>query len=121
MHLREVLATGGTSLTDTLHIAWTFGNGVPTLLAIGFGAAALGGRFRTCSIMTMVIVLASGAWTGTYASRLQADLPTPGVGVWERINVGSWPLWVVVLATLLLVRQRPATSAWGPQDTPVQR
>jgi hypothetical protein len=34
--------------------------------------------------------------------RIAADLPTPWVGVWERINVGAFLLWVVVLATALL-------------------
>ena len=72
------------------------------MLIVGFGAAALGKRFRVYSIATMVIVLASGAVTGTYASQVQADLPTPGVGVWERISIATFMAWMVVLATALL-------------------
>jgi hypothetical protein len=108
---------GGATLTDSLHIAWTFANGVLTLLAMGFGAAALGRRFRTYSIMTMVALLVCGVWTGTYASKLQENMPTPGVGVWERINIASWLLWVIVLATLLLVRQRPAAGTSSAPDS----
>jgi hypothetical protein len=29
-------------------------------------------------------------------------LPTPWMGVWERINIYAYMLWVVVLATALL-------------------
>jgi hypothetical protein len=101
MHLREVLAAGGGSLTDTLHIVWTAINGVLTLLAMGFAAAALGGRFRLYSIATMAIILAAGAVTSTDAAQLQANLPTPWMGVWERVNIGAWLLWVVVLSVTL--------------------
>jgi hypothetical protein len=40
--------------------------------------------------------------TGLDASRLEANLPTPWMGVWERINIYAYMLWVVVLATALL-------------------
>jgi hypothetical protein len=109
MHLREVLAAGGGSLTDTLHIVWTAVNGAGTLLAMGFGAAAFGRRFRLYSIATMVILLAAGAVSSTDASRLEANLPTPWMGAWERVNIGVWLLWVAVLALVLRRRAlRPA-------------
>jgi hypothetical protein len=104
MHQREVLAAGSGTLTDTLHIVWTAANGVFTLLAMGFTAAALGQRFRLYSAATMVILVAAGAVTSVDAPRIQANLPTPWVGVWERVNIGVWLLWVVVLAALLLRR-----------------
>ena len=72
------------------------------MLMVGFGAAAFGKRFRVYSIATIVIVLACGAVTGTYASRVQADLPTPWVGVWERISIAVFMGWIAVLATSLL-------------------
>jgi len=101
MHQRAILAAGGGTLTDTLHIVWTVVTGLLTMLAIGFGAASLGRRFRLYSLLTMAIVLASGAWTGTYASAINANLPTPGAGVWERINIVAWLVWVMVLAAVL--------------------
>jgi hypothetical protein len=102
MHQRAVLAAGGGTLTDTLHLAWAAITGVFFMLIVGFGAAALGKRFRVYSIATIVIVLACGAVTGTYASQVQADLPTPGVGVWERISIATFMAWIAVLATALL-------------------
>jgi hypothetical protein len=102
MHQRAVLAAGGGTLTDTLHLVWAAITGLFFMLIVGFGAAALGKRFRVYSIVTIVIVLACGAVTGTYASRVQADLPTPWVGVWERISIATFMGWIAVLATALL-------------------
>jgi hypothetical protein len=102
MHLREVLAAGGGTLTDTMHIAFAMVTVLIMLLAIGFGAAAFGKRFRLYSIATMVILFAFGAFTIPDAPNIQANLPTPWVGVWERINIGVFLLWVVVLAIILL-------------------
>jgi hypothetical protein len=106
MHQRDVLGAGGGTLTDTLHIAWTIISSLFFLLALGFGAAARGGRFRLYSVVTMVVVLASGVWTGTYAPAMQANLPTPWVGVWERINTTVFMSWVVVVAVMFLTAGR---------------
>jgi hypothetical protein len=102
MHLREVLAAGGATLSDTLHIVWTIASNLLTLLAMGFAAAAFGKWFRSYSIATMVLLVAFGALTGVDAPRIQANLPTPLVGVWERIILAAWMLWLIVLAVALL-------------------
>jgi pimeloyl-ACP methyl ester carboxylesterase len=102
MHQRAVLAAGGGTLTDTLHIAWTVVTNLLFMLAIGLGVAALGRRFRLYSIATMVSLVGFGVLTGMDAPRLQANLPTPWMGVWERIGIGAFLMWIVVLATALL-------------------
>jgi Protein of unknown function (DUF998) len=102
MHQRAVLAAGGGTLTDTMHIVWSMVIVLLFMIEIGFGAAAFGKRFRLYSIATMVILVAFGTLTGVDAPRIQANLPTPWVGVWERISIGVFLLWVVVLALALL-------------------
>jgi hypothetical protein len=62
--------------------------GIFTLLAMGFGAAALGKRFRRYSIATMVILVLARALSSLDAPRVAAKLPTPWIAVWERINIG---------------------------------
>ena len=104
MHQRTVLAAGGATLTDTLHIAWTMASGVLMMLSIGFAAAAFGRRFRAFAIVTIVLLVAFGAVTGTYTASVQANLPTPWLGVWERIDAGLLMLWLIVLAVALLRR-----------------
>ncbi|WP_052290212.1 DUF998 domain-containing protein [Scytonema millei] len=98
MHLRGVEGT----LTDTMHAILTGVGVLFMLLAIGFAATAFGKRFRFYSIATILILLVFGIVAGLDGSRLAANLPTPWMGVWERINIFSYMLWVVVLAIMVL-------------------
>lgn len=101
MHRREALARGEGSRTDTMHIAFTSLNSALILLAIAFGSAALGERFRRYSIATIVALVVSGGLTVRQAARLEANLPTPWAGVTERISIGGYLLWQAVLAIAL--------------------
>jgi len=102
MHLREALAAGGSTWSDTMHILLGMVTVVLMLFAVGFGAVSLGKRFRLYSVVSLVILLVFGALTFLEAPGVAANLPTPWIGVWERINIGVFLLWVVVLGTALL-------------------
>jgi hypothetical protein len=111
MHTREVMAAGGAAFSDRLHIVL---GGVTVLLMflmMGFGAAAFGWRFRLYSLASIVVLLTFGALTFVDAPRVQANLPTPWIGLWERINISVFLLWVAVLAATLW----PAARAQGRQ------
>ena len=101
MHQREVLAAGGGTPSDTLHLVLAGVTVFLMFLAIGFGAAAFGTRFRVYSIAAIVVLLAFGGLTFLEAPRVQANLPTPWIGLWERINISVFLLWVVMLAAVL--------------------
>ena len=102
MHQRQVLAAGGDTLADTAHLILAGVTVALMFAAMAFGAAALGMWFRSYSIATIVILLVFGALTTANASRVAANLPTPWAGLWERINIGVFLLWVVVLAIVLM-------------------
>jgi Protein of unknown function (DUF998) len=102
MHRREALARGEGSRTDTMHIIFTSVNSVLILFAIAFGSTALGKRFRPYSIGTILVLVVTGGLTATQASRVESNLPTPWAGVTERISIGGYLLWQVVLAIALL-------------------
>lgn len=102
MHSREVLEAGGKTFADTLHIILVTVTVLCNLSAIGFGAFAFGKRFRFYSLVTIMIMLVFGALTGLAAPRVQTNLPTPWVGIWERINILGCLLWIMVLAIILL-------------------
>ena len=110
MHLREVLAAGGETLTDRLHIVWTVANGLLTLLAVGCSAAALGKPFRLFAVAILATLVVAGVATSALASGVSANLPTPWIGIWERLNIGAWLLWVAVLSLALIERARRAAS-----------
>jgi hypothetical membrane protein len=101
----------GSLATDAPHIILTAVLLLMLLLAIGVGAYALGRRFRIYSFVTLLTVIAFGAVTGTYAARLAAGQATPGLGIFERIDVYAAMLWVAVLSVALLPRPRGLTSA----------
>jgi len=102
MHLREVLAEGGGTISDTMHIALGAVTEILYLFALGFTAAAFGKRFRLYSIATFVALLVFGVLTFLDAPGIGTNQPTPLIGVWERINIGAFLLWIVVLAIVLL-------------------
>jgi hypothetical protein len=102
MHQRAVLAAGGQTRTDTLHLVWAAVTVSLMFAAMGFGAAAFGRSFRIYSIATMAVLIVFGVLTSLQAPAVQADLPTPWLGVWERINIGGFLLWMIVLAVTLL-------------------
>jgi hypothetical protein len=101
MHQRQVLAAGGGTLSDMLHQVLAAVTVFLMFLTIGFAASAFGKSFRLYSIATIVVLLAFGGLTFLEAPRLQANLPTPWIGLWERINISVFLLWVVVLAAVL--------------------
>lgn len=98
MHLRGIPPT----LTDALHVAFAVAWLVLMLLVMGFGAAALGRRFRLYSVITVVVFAVFGTLTGVQGPRLAENLPTPWIGVWERVNIGAALLWTAALAVALL-------------------
>ena len=102
MHQRAVLAAGGGTLTDTMHIVWSVVTVALMMFEMGFAAAAFDRRFRRYSIATMVVLFVFGALTFRSAPGVAANLPTPWLGVWERINVLGFMLWQAVLAIALL-------------------
>jgi len=104
MHQREVLAAGGDTFADTMHLVL---GGVDTalfLLMMGIGAATFGRRFRLYSIATIVAVLVFGALTGMESPKVADNESTPWIGITERIAVFGSMLWISVLALGLLRR-----------------
>jgi len=108
MHLRETLAAGGGTSSDTMHIVLGASTEVIYVAALVLAAIALGKAFRMYSIATAVALAAFGVLTFRDAPRIGANLPTPLIGVWERINIGLFLVWMVVLA--IAVWRRTARS-----------
>jgi hypothetical protein len=106
MHLRGMVF----SLTDAMHIVYAIITILLMMLAIGFGTVAFGKYFRFYSIATLVIFFIFGTLTGMDGPRIAANLSTPWVGVWERINIGAFLLWVIILATILLRKGKFAVT-----------
>lgn len=101
MHMRGAIG----SATDTMHLILAGVTVLLIILFIGFGSGARGKWFRLYSILTILAILVFGALVGMQAPRVAAPLPTPWMGVMERVSVYSPMLWVLVLAVALLRSQ----------------
>lgn len=116
MHMREVIAAGGGTITDTLHLVWAMITLLFMMFMMGFGAAALGKRFRFYTIATWIVFIVFGILTFKESPGIEANLPTPHLGIWERINMGAFFLWVVVFANALLHREKISNSFGRSED-----
>lgn len=74
---------------------------------LGFGAAALGRWFRLYSLLSVAVVLVFGALTGVEAQQLASSGSTQFMGLFERIAMAAWLLWMSVLSVALLVEMTP--------------
>ena len=112
MHQRGAGGPGG----DTPHIMLTGALVLLHLLAIGFGAFALGRRFRAYSLVTLLLLFVLGVLSAPYGARLAAGEPTPGFGIVERLLIYSSLLWTAVLARALLRRPWSFRTAGAATD-----
>jgi hypothetical protein len=71
------------------------------LAAMGFGAAALGRRFRIYSLVSIATVVTSFALGLSYVPEANAGQPMPFLGLEERIGFSAYFLWMTVLAVAL--------------------
>src|SRR5215203_5733951 len=102
MDRREVLATGERTLHNAIHGPGTAVMSLFFVLAVGFGATLQGRRFRYYSYATIAIVAAFGVLTSLQIGKMEANQPTPWMGIYERISIYAIMLWVAVLAIGLL-------------------
>ncbi len=105
----NVRGAGGDATADVLHIALT---GVLVLFifaSVAFGASMRGRWFRLYSFATLLIMAVFGVLTSFAMRGVGTGEPTPWPGLTERIDIGAFLLWVVVLA-ISLVRVQGTTD-----------
>jgi hypothetical protein len=120
MHLRGNAPT----LTDTLHIVFAIAWNLLAVLTVVLAAAGLGKRFRLYSVATLAVFMVFGTLTGMDGPRIAANLPTPWVGLRERVVIGAFLLWVAALAAALLrspVERAARAAAQAPRRSPAAR
>ena len=105
MHLRGTVPS--MTATDVMHVAMTSIIVLLTFSFIGFGAGVGGKAFRRYSVGTIVLFLICGVLIGLQIPWILALLPTPWLGLEERLTAYGSVLWLLVLAVVLL-RRGPA-------------
>lgn len=96
-------------LTGALHLIEGAVAMLLLLAAMSSAATALGRRFAVYTIITILVMLSFGGWSTMDIPRVEAGLPTPWIGVKERIYWYSYQLWYIVLSVRLL-RESPRAN-----------
>jgi Protein of unknown function (DUF998) len=100
----------GIVATDIGHIVMAALQVVTMLLFIGFGSGADGRGFRIFSILMIAAILIGGGVTATQTARIAEGLPTPWIGLIERVSFYGPSLWMLALAVVLLRRRRDRST-----------
>ena len=98
----NVRGSGGDPAADVRHAALTGVIVLFILASVGVAASIRGRVFRLYSFATMVSMVVSGVLTACMMPAVGTREPTPWLGAIERISIGAFLLWVVVLAISLL-------------------
>jgi hypothetical protein len=103
IHLRGIQQT----TSDEMHLYLT-GIGVLGCMfpAICLAASALKHWFRIFSLIIAMLFLIFGYLTGLDAQNMNANIPTPWMGIYERINIFAYFLWMGVFTIVLLFSQK---------------
>jgi hypothetical membrane protein len=94
------------SVNDTGHLVMAAITVLLMTAIVAVGSGAFGRYFRIYSIITILLMLSFGAFAGMQAPSVASQLPTPGLGIIERVSVFSPMIWILVLATNLLHIQK---------------
>lgn len=108
MHQREILAAGGGTWQDTMHLVTGAVSSVFFFAMIGVGGFAFGRRFRWYSLITVGLMIVFGALMNSQVEAVGDNQPTPWLGIWERITVEGAMLWEATFAAVLLWHSAPA-------------
>ena len=103
IHLRGVEADFSDTMHGILTSAGVFLCMFPAMIA---GTVSFKGKFRFYSIITMIVFVVFGILAGLDQPKYALNIPTPMMGVWERINIYGYMLWIVLFSVLLLRRSK---------------
>jgi hypothetical protein len=117
-HLRHGLRGAEPTSRGVLHPAMTAVMSIPIVLSLVFGAFLDGWRFGLLSLATIAAAAVGGVLTAQDVPLLEANLPTPWIGLKERINIYPYMLWVAALALSLWRGRGAAPADAGPTSTP---
>jgi hypothetical protein len=105
----NVRGSGGDVSADIRHIVLTSVMVVLIMATVITASSTQARWFRLYSYSTVLVFIVFGVLTALMAPALGSATPTPWLGFFERINVGAFLVWVVVLAASLWRDHRPVT------------
>jgi hypothetical protein len=108
---RDVIAAGGATAADTMHLVLAAGTGLFVAAYVATLAIGFGWTFRLYSVLTLATALVFGRLSAQ-VQQIEAGDPTPYMGLLERVGLAAWLLWLAVASVALLRRNRDQNHAW---------
>jgi hypothetical protein len=102
MHVRGQIG----STTDTMHLVMAGLTVFIIFLFVSVGSMSAGKSFRNYSYLTILAMLVFGYFVARQTPQVVAQLPTPWMGVMERISAFSPMIWMSVFARVLLSKSK---------------
>jgi hypothetical protein len=103
LHMRGVEGNYSDIMHGALTVVGVFLCMFPAMIA---GVVAYKGKFRHYTIVTMALFVVFGVLAGLGQPNYALNLPTPMMGIFERINIYGYMLWIIVLSKVLLHLKR---------------
>ena len=101
----QMRGAGAWTINETMHVTLTSITVGFILVAMVSALRVNGPRFFIYTVVTIAVMMTGGAVSGAMGRALAENLPTPWMGVAERVCIFSYLVWVMALA-LVLLRQR---------------
>jgi uncharacterized membrane protein YczE len=98
---RDVIAAGGATTADSMHLVLAAATGLLVAAYVAILAVGFGWLFRFYSVLTIATALVFGMLSGQ-VDRVEAGDPTPYMGLLERIGMSAWLLWLAVVGIVFL-------------------
>lgn len=89
------------TMTDTRHIIFTAIEVSSMLLVLFLSLPLFNKRFRNYTLFTIALLVLGGGIAALYAPAVAANMPTPGLGIIERLNIYGFMIWLIVFAWVL--------------------
>lgn len=100
---RDDIAAGtNTAGNDAGHLIMAALSVAMIVACLVLGAVAIRGWFRWYSLVSIVVILATGAYGGQMVTKLENGEGTAWMGAAERASVYGFYLWLALLAAILL-------------------
>jgi hypothetical protein len=99
------------TFSDTMHLVVAGAIMLLLSAAILTGARAFDGSFGIHSATTVIVMLLFFIATLRDVPNVAADLPTPYMGLSERISMAAWLLWIALFSVKLLRTSTPRTPS----------
>lgn len=105
MTSRAEMVRAGTGPNDVGHLVLSAGTGIFALAKLALLALAFGTWARVYAVASLAVMIGFNGVMSTMVDDVERGAATPWMGLYERIGMAPWLLWLALVSVLLLRRE----------------